>query len=86
DCRKGNCQPTIVEKEMQEHEKTDRDTYLISHSDDDHFVISMSGLHNFSELCRALPQELTKLKPLVERRIELHKEAAAQARNARNKK
>ncbi|KAF7344340.1 hypothetical protein MSAN_01915000 [Mycena sanguinolenta] len=40
DCRRGDCQPTVVRKEIQEREETDRDISLIKHDDDDHFVIN----------------------------------------------
>ncbi|KAJ6622348.1 hypothetical protein B0H10DRAFT_2214482 [Mycena sp. CBHHK59/15] len=52
---------------------------LIKHSDDDHFIILMAGLHNFINVCRVLPRSLTELKPLHEDRIAFHKEMALQA-------
>jgi hypothetical protein len=59
DCRIGHCQPAVVGKERQEREDTSRDKSLIKHMDDDHFLINMGALHNFTKLCRVLPRELT---------------------------
>ncbi|KAJ7879259.1 hypothetical protein B0H14DRAFT_3082931 [Mycena olivaceomarginata] len=70
DCREGDCQPTVVHKEFQEREETSRNVSLIKHSNDDHFVINMAGLHNF---------------PLFPDRVTFHKEAAEQARALRAK-
>ncbi|KAJ7738439.1 hypothetical protein B0H14DRAFT_2638483 [Mycena olivaceomarginata] len=85
DCREGDCQPTVVHKEFQEREETSRNVSLIKHSNDDHFVINMAGLHNFVKLCRALPRDLTDLQPLFPDRVTFHKEAAEQARALRAK-
>ncbi|KAJ7882391.1 hypothetical protein B0H14DRAFT_2565379 [Mycena olivaceomarginata] len=52
DCRIGHCQPAVVGKERQEREDTSRDKSLIKHTDDDHFLINMGALHNFTKLCR----------------------------------
>ncbi|KAJ7690611.1 hypothetical protein B0H14DRAFT_2420329 [Mycena olivaceomarginata] len=86
DCRMGNCKPGISRKERQEREETNRNIMLIKHSDDDQFVLNMSGLHNFVKLCRLLPQPLTKLTLLHEDRLEFHKEMAARASSVRKKK
>ncbi|KAJ7724046.1 hypothetical protein B0H14DRAFT_2641641 [Mycena olivaceomarginata] len=64
DCRKGDCQPTIVRKEFQEREETNRNISLLHHSDDDHFIVNISALHNSVKLRRALPRSFTELKPL----------------------
>ncbi|KAF7358148.1 hypothetical protein MVEN_00862900 [Mycena venus] len=85
DCREGDCQPTVVQKEFQEREETSRNVSLIKHSNDDRFVINMAGLHNFVKLCRALPRALTDLQPLFPDRVTFHKEAAEQARALRAK-
>ncbi|KAJ7729682.1 hypothetical protein DFH07DRAFT_994762, partial [Mycena maculata] len=85
DCRKGNCQPTIIQKEFQEREETDRNVSLIQHSDDDHFIINMAGLHNFVKLCRTLGPSLTDLKPLHPDRVAFHKKASAKAQETRSK-
>ncbi|KAJ7183079.1 hypothetical protein B0H12DRAFT_1040514, partial [Mycena haematopus] len=86
DCWRGNCQPTIARKEVQERQETDRNTSLINHSDDDHFIINMAALHNFVKLCRALPRALTELRPLFDDRTAFHEEAAKKARGLRMKK
>ncbi|KAJ7852374.1 hypothetical protein B0H14DRAFT_3658548 [Mycena olivaceomarginata] len=85
DCRKGDCQPTIVRKEYQEREETNRNISLIHHSDDDHFIVNMSALHNSVKLRRALPRSFTQVKPLVADRVAFHKIAAEKARVLRTK-
>ncbi|KAF8168642.1 hypothetical protein K438DRAFT_1616019, partial [Mycena galopus ATCC 62051] len=85
DCRQGDCQPTIVRKEFQEREETNRNISLIHHSDDDHFIVNMSALHNSVKLRRALPRSFTELKPLVADRLGFHKIAAEKARVLRTK-
>ncbi|KAJ7310800.1 hypothetical protein DFH08DRAFT_643161, partial [Mycena albidolilacea] len=76
DCRKGDCQPTLKSREFQEREATDRETSLIKHADDDHFVLNLSALHNFVRVCRALPRHMTALEPLIQDRVKFHKEAS----------
>ncbi|KAJ7786686.1 hypothetical protein B0H14DRAFT_2400441, partial [Mycena olivaceomarginata] len=49
DCQIGHCQPAVVGKERQEYEDTSQDKSLIKHMDDDHFLINMGALHNFTE-------------------------------------
>ncbi|KAJ6533199.1 hypothetical protein B0H19DRAFT_1214025 [Mycena capillaripes] len=65
-------------KEHQEREETNRDTMLIKHSDDDHFILNMSALHNFARLRR--------LTALHDDRLAFHKKMAAQASTTRTKK
>ncbi|KAF8990959.1 hypothetical protein BDZ89DRAFT_1151736 [Hymenopellis radicata] len=60
DCRLGQCKPTVMRNERQERQETTREVKLISHTDDDHFIINLTGLHNFTEVCRVLPHELTQ--------------------------
>ncbi|KAJ7203369.1 hypothetical protein GGX14DRAFT_535928 [Mycena pura] len=60
-----SCKPAVVGKEMQEREETNRDISLIKHTDDDHFLILMSGLRHYAHI-----------KPLYSDREKLHKEAA----------
>ncbi|KAJ7487204.1 ASST-domain-containing protein [Mycena galericulata] len=81
DCRHGECQPSIIGKERQEREDTTRDRSLVSHRDDDHFVLNMAGIHNFMELRRALPMSLTILKPLHTDRTAFHKEISTRAQS-----
>ncbi|KAJ7199798.1 hypothetical protein GGX14DRAFT_372817 [Mycena pura] len=80
DCRNGKCKPVVAGKEVQEREITTRDISLIKHSDDDHFVLNMAGLHHFVRLLRVLPRALTEIRPLVDDREKAHKEAAAKVR------
>ncbi|KAJ7687881.1 hypothetical protein B0H14DRAFT_3101310 [Mycena olivaceomarginata] len=86
DCREGDCQLTVVQKEFQEREETSRNISLIKHSNDDHFVINMAALHNFVKLCRALPRALTDLQPLFPDRVAFHKEAAEKTAEKRRAK
>jgi hypothetical protein len=84
DCRIGHCQPAVVGKERQEYEDTSQDKSLIKHMDDNHFLINMGALHNFTKLCRVLPHELTRLKPLFPNRIEFYKKVAQQVKLGRD--
>ncbi|KAJ7189318.1 hypothetical protein GGX14DRAFT_580795 [Mycena pura] len=87
-CRKGQCKPAVIGKECQEREETGRDRKLIKHSDDDHFILNMAGLHNFVRLLRTLPRSLTDIKPLyteAEREV-FHGTVAAKALKMRTKK
>ncbi|KAJ6600735.1 hypothetical protein B0H10DRAFT_2083083 [Mycena sp. CBHHK59/15] len=80
DCRMGNCQPAVIDN---------RHKSLIKHTDDDHFIINMGALHNFSKLCRVLPRTLTRLKPLFPDRKDFHakvRQKARVGRDARRKK
>ncbi|KAJ7078983.1 hypothetical protein C8R43DRAFT_1092894 [Mycena crocata] len=83
DCWIGHCEAAVAGKEQQEREDTSRDRELIKHTDDDHFILNMSALHNFTKLCRALPKALTELTLLVLDRNEFHKKAAREARAGR---
>jgi hypothetical protein len=83
DCRRGDCKPAVVGKELQEREETSRDVCLIKHVDDDHFLINTSGLHPFVRLRWVLGPELTDLKLLYPDREKFHKEAASKARGTR---
>ncbi|KAF7364229.1 hypothetical protein MSAN_01082500 [Mycena sanguinolenta] len=60
DCRKGNCQPLLKTREVQEREATEREVSLIKHTDDDHFVLNLAAFHNFTKICRALPRKFTE--------------------------
>ncbi|KAK7028584.1 hypothetical protein R3P38DRAFT_2776286 [Favolaschia claudopus] len=86
DCRMGNCKPNAVRPVVQEREETNRTMTLIQHSDDDHFVINMAGLHNFVHVCRSLPRALVRLKPLHADRKEFHRKMAALARSTHTTK
>ncbi|KAJ7790673.1 hypothetical protein B0H14DRAFT_2396281, partial [Mycena olivaceomarginata] len=82
DCWKGDCQPTLKSREFQEREATNWEISLIKHADDDHFVLNLSALHNFVHVCRALPQHVTALKPLIQDHVEFHKEATLKVQAA----
>ncbi|KAJ6548781.1 hypothetical protein B0H19DRAFT_1211584 [Mycena capillaripes] len=81
DCRHGECQPSVMGKQRQERQDTTLDRSLISHHDDDHFVLNMAGIHNFMELRRVLPQALTTLKPLNVDRVGFHKDISMRAQS-----
>jgi hypothetical protein len=57
---------------------------LIKHIDDDHFIIDMSALHNFTKLCRVLPRALTQLELVLPERSEFHRTVAQKARAGRD--
>ncbi|KAF9007712.1 hypothetical protein BDZ89DRAFT_918814, partial [Hymenopellis radicata] len=83
DCRLGQCKPTVMGNERQERQETSREIKLISHTDDDHFILNLTALHNFAEVCRILPRELTKPVPLVDDRVAFHKDLSKKAREIR---
>ncbi|KAJ7691617.1 hypothetical protein B0H17DRAFT_1159782 [Mycena rosella] len=70
DCRLADCEPTALCRVIQERQETSQSTKLISHADDNHFIINMSALHNATLLRRALPVALT-----VPRRLYLDRKA-----------
>ncbi|KAJ7618023.1 hypothetical protein FB45DRAFT_1103391 [Roridomyces roridus] len=87
DCRMGSCKPAAVGRQMQERKETTLDKLLIKHSEDDHFILNMSALHNFVKICRVLPTRLTHLKLLYpgDERVKFHAQAAVKARAVRQK-
>jgi hypothetical protein len=86
DCRKGNCQPLLKTREVQEREVTEREVSLIKHTDDDHFVLNLAAFHNFTKICRALPRNFTELKLLVPDRVAFHKQMSSKAQKTRTTK
>ncbi|KAJ7207880.1 hypothetical protein GGX14DRAFT_567183 [Mycena pura] len=86
DCRKGKCLPVVIGKQIQERQETTLDRQLIHHTDDDHFIINMAGLHNFVELIRILPKHLTELRYIHADRQQFHIDASTKAMAARTKK
>jgi hypothetical protein len=86
DCRMGDCQPTFSAREFQEREATGRETHLIKHTDDDHFILNLSAFHNFVRVCRALPRRFTELSPIILDRVEFHKQASLKAQAVRTTK
>jgi hypothetical protein len=86
DCQIGSCKPKISRKERQERKEMNWDTMLIKHSNNDQFILNMSTLHNFVQLCKVLPQSLTKLTASHEDHLGFHKKMAAQASSTRTKK
>ncbi|KAF7314261.1 hypothetical protein MKEN_00898700 [Mycena kentingensis (nom. inval.)] len=86
DCRFGRCKPAISGKVVQEREETMQDRSLIKHTDDDRFVLNLAGFHNFMELRRLLPPQLTELQPLHPNREVFHREMALRAQDLRRTK
>ncbi|KAJ7867198.1 hypothetical protein B0H14DRAFT_3084134 [Mycena olivaceomarginata] len=82
DCRKGDCQPTLKSREFQEREATDRETSLIKHADDDHFVLNLSALHNL--LCQFHKE--ASLKAQAARMTKRQQTAAKKREKAAEKK
>ncbi|KAJ6570349.1 hypothetical protein B0H10DRAFT_2168799 [Mycena sp. CBHHK59/15] len=76
DCRLVKCLPTALRPVIQEHQETSRFTHLISHGDDEHFVINMAALHNATLLRRILPVALTLPRALYLDRKAHHHELA----------
>ncbi|KAJ7756797.1 hypothetical protein DFH07DRAFT_773023 [Mycena maculata] len=72
DCRLVDCQPTALHPIVQERQETAQSTKLISHGDDDHFIVNMAALHNATLLRRALPIALTVPRPLYSDRKAHH--------------
>lgn len=79
DCRRGKCLPTVIRREHQERAETEREIQLISHSDDDYFILNMGALHNFVEVCRILPRDLIKPLPHQTDRQAFHRQTAHRA-------
>jgi hypothetical protein len=52
---------------------------VIQHANDDHFILNLAALHNFTRICHALPRHLTVLKPLIQDHVAFHKEASLKA-------
>ncbi|KAJ6567792.1 hypothetical protein B0H10DRAFT_2168917 [Mycena sp. CBHHK59/15] len=76
DCRLVKCLPTALRPVIQERQETSRFTHLISHGDDEHFVINMTALHNATLLRRILPVALTLPRALYLDRKAHHHELA----------
>ncbi|KAJ7266016.1 hypothetical protein C8J57DRAFT_1436108 [Mycena rebaudengoi] len=82
DCRLVKCQPTALRPVMQERQETSKSTTLISHGDDEHFIVNMAALHNGNLLRRALPRALTVPRPLYLDRKQHHYEVAVGLRSS----
>ncbi|KAJ7259291.1 hypothetical protein C8J57DRAFT_1073183 [Mycena rebaudengoi] len=82
DCRLVKCQPTALRPVMQERQETSKSTTLISHGDNEHFIVNMAALHNGNLLRRALPRALTVPRPLYLDRKQHHYEVAVGLRSS----
>ncbi|KAJ6623002.1 hypothetical protein B0H10DRAFT_1944299 [Mycena sp. CBHHK59/15] len=80
DCRLVKCAPTALWPVMQERQETSQTTKLLSHGDDEHFVVNMAALHNATLLCRNLPVALTVPRPLYADRQAHHHQVAIDLR------
>ncbi|KAJ6629389.1 hypothetical protein B0H10DRAFT_2160501 [Mycena sp. CBHHK59/15] len=76
DCRLVKCAPTALRPVMQERQETSQTTKLLSHGDDEHFVVNMAALHNATLLRRNLPVALTVPQPLYADRQAHHHQVA----------
>ncbi|KAJ6608000.1 hypothetical protein B0H10DRAFT_1816685 [Mycena sp. CBHHK59/15] len=76
DCRLVKCAPTALRPVMQERQETSQTTKLLSHGDDEHFVVNMAALHNTTLLRRNLPVALTVPRPLYMDRQAHHHQVA----------
>ncbi|KAJ7902849.1 hypothetical protein B0H14DRAFT_3079952 [Mycena olivaceomarginata] len=86
DCRLMKCQPTALRPVVQERQETSRSTQLISHEDNDHFVVNMAAVHNATLLCRALPIALTVPRPIYVDRKAHHQAMATGLRDSQKMK
>ncbi|KAJ7835357.1 hypothetical protein B0H14DRAFT_3109979 [Mycena olivaceomarginata] len=86
DCRLMKCQPTALRPVVQERQETSRSTRLISHEDDDHFVVNMAAIHNATLLRRALPIALTVPRPIYVDRKAHHQAIATGLRDSQKMK
>ncbi|KAI0263370.1 hypothetical protein BC834DRAFT_971363 [Gloeopeniophorella convolvens] len=77
DCLRGQCSTASSVHEIQEHERTERHILTISHVDDAHFILNMQALHNAHVLARVLPSDVTQAKPVVEDRVQHHRDIAS---------
>ncbi|KAI0258009.1 hypothetical protein BC834DRAFT_989358 [Gloeopeniophorella convolvens] len=77
DCLRGQCSTASSVHEIQERERTERHILTISHVDDAHFILNMQALHNAHVLARVLPSDVTQAKPVVEDRVQHHRDIAS---------
>jgi hypothetical protein len=80
------CQPTALRPVVQERQETSRSTQLISHEDNDHFVVNMAAVHNATLLRRALPIALTVPRPIYLDRKAHHQAMATGLRDSQKMK
>ncbi|PBK88932.1 hypothetical protein ARMGADRAFT_936445, partial [Armillaria gallica] len=71
------CQATALHTHVQEQQSTDQMDTLITHDDDDHFVINIFGLHNATQLHEAFSKTLVTPSALDSDCEEHHKKLAA---------
>jgi hypothetical protein len=76
DCFRAECTPSSSIFEVQERERTQRQTVRIAHTDEDHFILNTLALHNTHILARLLPRELTRPSPFVADRVQHHRTIA----------
>ncbi len=80
DCSMLGCEASALQPRIQECQTTDQMEKLVSHKDNDHFVINMFGLHNAMLLCQALPPHLAEITALYDDRQAHHDQLAAKVR------
>jgi hypothetical protein len=76
----AKCPASVLRPQVQERQETGRMDSHIGHSDDDHFIINMYGLHNANTLRKALPQDLVAPVQLYSNRKAHHFSIAANLR------
>ncbi len=74
------CEASALQPRIQECQTTDQMEKLVSHKDNDHFVMNMFGLHNAMLLCQALPPHLAEITALYDDRQAHHDQLAAKVR------
>lgn len=84
DCRMAGCEATAVQARIQERQVTDQMERLVTHKDEDHFVVNTFALHNAMLLRSVLPRSLISPALLYLDRKMHHKELAKKLRETQS--
>jgi len=60
----AKCEISSLQDQIQEQQTTTWKDKCIEHKDDDHYIVNLYALHTTTLLEKALPQHLTKPKPI----------------------
>ncbi|KAJ7243675.1 hypothetical protein C8J57DRAFT_1031765, partial [Mycena rebaudengoi] len=80
-CHHGRCGSTSSTPIIQEREKTSQTRSAILHTNDVHFIVNTSSLHNYSQISAATPPSLRSHPFTVADQDALCTSAAVQIRN-----
>ncbi|THU82965.1 hypothetical protein K435DRAFT_823079 [Dendrothele bispora CBS 962.96] len=86
DCRLAGCKPSGSRVVRQEWKDTSRRVAVISHEDDDNYIVNTHALHNAILLQDLLPRSLTSPTPLHQDRQKFHFDLAKDYRLTQEKK